>query len=242
MHSTSLFYIRFASVEWNISCIWKSLWFNQYITFFITEHFKFISILSFKYAMKYAKGYVKIEFFGPHLVLKWTRLPLTDHCIDFEKGSLHFTFTEIICPPTGPGNLKFITDSLLLFGLKETFLIAQSKASVMWGDAMPHEMNKFTQKVSSPRLKKQHRLCNKIYNVWQGLFVYLQSIKATRACLGLAYSCNCRQSQIQSSPKAGTRLYITGLFATIVGNVSNLQRFIIYSEKQLKDIKIPPNL
>ena len=37
-------------------------------------------------------------------------------------------------------------------------------------------------------------------------------------------------SRIQSSPKAGTWLYITGLFVTIVGKVSNLQRFIFLEE------------
>ena len=74
---------------------------------------------------------MKIEFFGRHFVLKWTRLPLTDRCIGSEKGILHFTFTEIGCPATGPGDIKFITDSLPLFRLNETFLIAKSEASVM---------------------------------------------------------------------------------------------------------------
>ena len=59
---------------------------------------------------------------------------------------------------------------------------------------------------------------------------YLQSITTTRAYLRLVYSCNCRQSRIQGSLKAGTRLYITGLFATIEGKVSNLQRFISLEE------------
>ena len=40
-------------------------------------------------------------------------------------------------------------------------------------------------------------------------------------------------SKIQSSPIAGTRLYITGLFATIVGKVSILQRFISLEEINL---------
>ena len=71
----------------------------------------------------------------------------------FEKGILHFTFTEIGCPATGPGDLRFIMDSLPLFGLNETFLIAKSEAPTMWGDAMPHEMNEFIKKVSSIVLK-----------------------------------------------------------------------------------------
>ena len=80
---------------------------------------------------------MKIEFFGRHFV----RLSLTDRWIGSEKGILHFTFTDIGCPATGRGDLKFTTYSLPLFGLNETFLIAKSKASMMWGDAMPHEMN-----------------------------------------------------------------------------------------------------
>ena len=43
VRSTSLF-IGFASLEGNISFIWKPMWFNQYITFFFIEYFKFISI------------------------------------------------------------------------------------------------------------------------------------------------------------------------------------------------------
>ena len=78
---------------------------------------------------------------------------LTDRWIGSEKGILHFNFAEIGCSATGPGDLKFTTDSLPLFGLNETFLIAKSEASMMWGDAMPHEMNKFTKKVSSTLLK-----------------------------------------------------------------------------------------
>ena len=76
--------------------------------------------------MNYAKGYIKIEFFGRHFV----RLPLTDRKIGSEKGILHVTFTEIGSPATGPGDLKFTTDSLPSFGLNETFLIAKSKASM----------------------------------------------------------------------------------------------------------------
>ena len=44
---------------------------------------------------------------------------------------LHLTFTEIGCPDTGPGDLKFITDSLPLFGLNETFLIVKPEVSMM---------------------------------------------------------------------------------------------------------------
>ena len=50
------------------------------------------------------------------------------------------------------------------------------------------------------------------------------------AYLTLVYSCNCKQNRIQSSPKAGNRLYITGLFATIVEKASSLQRFISLEE------------
>ena len=72
VRSTSLF-IGSASLGGNISCIWKSMWFNQYITFFVTEHFKFISIcfevlrsLCWSIAtLTYAKGYMKTEFLAP---------------------------------------------------------------------------------------------------------------------------------------------------------------------------------
>ena len=46
---------------------------------------------------------------------------VTDRWIGSEKGVLHFSFTEIGCPSTVPGDLKFITDSLHLFGLNKTF-------------------------------------------------------------------------------------------------------------------------
>ena len=59
----------------------------------------------------------------------------------------------IVCPATGPGDLKFIIDSLPLFGLTETFLIAKSEASMMGGDAMPHEMNKLIKSFCSTPLK-----------------------------------------------------------------------------------------
>ena len=45
---------------------------------------------------------------GHHFVLKWTWLPLTDRLIGSQKRVLHFTFTEIGCPATGTGDLKFI--------------------------------------------------------------------------------------------------------------------------------------
>ena len=54
-----------------------------------------------------------------------------------EKGTLNFTFTVIVCPATGPGDLKFITDSLPLFVLNQTYLIAKFEASIMCGDALP---------------------------------------------------------------------------------------------------------
>ena len=43
----------------------------------------------------------------------------TDPWIGSQKGILHFPFTVIVCPATGPGDLKFITDSLPLFGLNQ---------------------------------------------------------------------------------------------------------------------------
>ena len=76
VHSKSLF-IGFASLEGNISWIWKSMWFNQYITFFFTKHFKFISICfevlrGLCWSMRqwiHAKGYMKIDFLAA--ILFW---------------------------------------------------------------------------------------------------------------------------------------------------------------------------
>ena len=91
----------------------------------------------------------KFNFYSRHFVLK----SLTDFWIGSEKRILHFTFTVIICPATGHGDLKFITDSLPFFGLNQTYLIAKCEASMMWGDAMPHEMNKVIKSFSSTPLK-----------------------------------------------------------------------------------------
>ena len=65
------------------------------------------------------KDTLKLNFYCRHFVLKRTRLhvPLTDPII--ETGILHFTFTVIVCPATGPGDLNFTTDSLSLFGLNQ---------------------------------------------------------------------------------------------------------------------------
>ena len=87
---------------------------------------------------------------------------------------------------------KFITDSLPLFELKETFLTAKSEESMIWGDVMPHEMNEFTKKVSSTLLKNTTGFVKKIQWLTASVF-YLLSIKATRVYLRLVYSCNCRQ-------------------------------------------------
>ena len=62
--------IGFATLSGNISCIWKSMWINQYITFFFTEHLKFISICFnvfkrslLKHRYNYVKGYNEKCFF-----------------------------------------------------------------------------------------------------------------------------------------------------------------------------------
>ena len=93
---------------------------------------------------------------------------------------------------------------------------------------MPHEMKEFAKKVSSTPLEKNKtHTIGFVKNITMSDSVYLFIWnRMDRAYLRLVYSCNCRQNRIQSSPKAGTRLYITCLFATIVGKVSNLQRFI----------------
>ena len=142
---TSLF-IGFATIKWNISRIWKPMWINQYITFFFKEHFKFVSIcldvfkgLCCNIATIMRKDTWKLNFYSRHFILK----SHTDLWIGSEKGILHFTFTVIVCPGTGPGDRKLITDNLSLFVLNQTYPIAKSEASVVCGDAMPHEMNEF---------------------------------------------------------------------------------------------------
>ena len=164
------------------------MWFNQYITFFFTEHFKFISIcfevlrgLCWSIAtMNTRKRIHENWIFGSPFCFEMDKVTSYWPLNRLWKRILHFTFTEIGCPATGPGELKFITDSLPLFGLKETFLIAKSEASMMWGDAMPHEMKEFTKKVSSTLLKKtHHRLCFKKITMSDSVCFYLQSIKAT---------------------------------------------------------------
>ena len=163
------------------------MWFNQYITFFFTEHFKSIPIcfevlrglcwrLEASLQWITPKDTWKLICFGHHFVR-------SDCWIGSEKGVLHFNFTEIGCPATVPGDLKFITDSLPLFGLNETFLIAKSEASMMWGDAMPHKMNKFTKKFSSSLMKKHHRLCLKKKILCLTASVCLFAIDKCNSCL-----------------------------------------------------------
>ena len=165
------------------------MWINQYLTLFFIEHFKFISICFavlkrsvLEHRYKYAKGYTELTFYGRHFVLKRTRQSFIYHWIGSEKGIMHFTFTVIVCPATGPGYLKFITDSLPLFGLIETFLIAKSEASMMWGDAMPHEMNEFIKSFSCTPLKKHARLWNKIYHFWSSVCLFFTIVKGN-SCL-----------------------------------------------------------
>ena len=108
------------------------MWFNQYITFFFTEHFKFISVcfevlrgLLLKHHYNDLRERIHENWiFGCHFVLKWTRLPLTDRWISSEKGILYFSFTEISCP----GHLKFVTDSLPLFELNKTFFYSDLRS------------------------------------------------------------------------------------------------------------------
>ena len=59
-----------------------------------------------KHRYNYAKGYMEIDFYGRHFVLKRPRLSLTDLWIGCQKGILHFTFTVIVCPATGPSDLN----------------------------------------------------------------------------------------------------------------------------------------
>ena len=138
----------------------------------------------------------KLNFCGCHLVLKWTRLSLTELWIGSEKGILLFNFTVIVCPATGPGNLKFITDSLPLFGLNQTYLIATSEVTMMGGNAVPHEMNEFIWSISSTPWKYfEIKFTISDLACFFCFFCFLffsQLKKAVRVCLRLVYSCNCR--------------------------------------------------
>ena len=102
--STSLF-IGFAGLEGNISCIWKSMWINQYITLFFIEHSKLISIcfdfpsvlmfwksLCWSIATITRKDKLNLNFYGRHFVLKRTRLPLTDPWI----GSAFYFYSNCV--------------------------------------------------------------------------------------------------------------------------------------------------
>ena len=173
------------------------------------------------------KNTVKLIFYGRHFVLKKTRLPLTDPWIGCEKGILHFTFTVIVCPATGPGDLKFITDSLPLFGFNQTSLIVKSDAPMMWGDSMSHEMYEFI---------KYSLECHVTWNVrihkiqpWKHSRPWNKIYHFCRRCLFISHIRK-RQLVFVVILKAGTRLYIDDLFATIIGKVSNLQRFISLEE------------
>ena len=82
-------------------------------------------------------------------------------------------------------------DSLPLFGLNQTYLIAKSEASMKLGDAMRHEMNK---PFSSTALKNMpgFEVTFTINFMIQCLFVFSLSKEANRVFLRLVYSCNCR--------------------------------------------------
>ena len=80
------------------------------------------SVLNHHY--NYMKGYMEIGFIGPPFCFKKDKTTSYWHLNRLRKGVLYFTLTVIVCPATGPGDLKFITDSLPMFGLNQTFLIA----------------------------------------------------------------------------------------------------------------------
>ena len=49
-----------------------------YILFHITFKINFYKGCLLKHRYNYAKGYLKIDYFDRHFVLKWTRLALTN--------------------------------------------------------------------------------------------------------------------------------------------------------------------
>ena len=74
------------------------MWFHQYIIFFFTKHFKFISIcfevlsgLFWNNASMETRERIH-ECFGRNFVLKWTRLPPTDRYIGSENRDPAFCF------------------------------------------------------------------------------------------------------------------------------------------------------
>ena len=141
---------------------------------------------------------MEIEFLWPPFCFKKDKTTLTDAWVGSEKGILHFTFT-VVCSTTGPGNLKFITDSLIV-GLNQSFLIlAKSDVPMMLGGAMPHEMYEFIKSFSCTPLKNtsgfEIKFCRR------RLFVS-HNRKKDNSCLFEA----CVQLQLQSgilgSPKS----------------------------------------
>ena len=124
----------------------------------------------------------KSNYYVRHFVLKSTRLPLTYPWIGSEKGILYFIFTVIVCPATGPGDLKFITDSQPSFGLNQTFLIAKSNASMMWGGANPHEIYEFNKSFSCTPLKNTSDFEIKFTISVVGVYLFLTIVKGN-SCL-----------------------------------------------------------
>ena len=99
---------------------------------------------------------------------------------------------------------------------------------------MPHEMYKFIKSFSCIPMKNTPSFEIKFTISVAGDFCLSQSKKATCVCLRLVYSCNCRVES-KAVLKLGTRFYIDYVFATIIGKVSDLQRFISLEEINILD-------
>ena len=85
---------------------------------------------------------------------------------------------------------------------------------MIWGDAIPHEMNEFTKTQRKSVLHAWKTPQALLKNAMSDSVCFLFAITILDLCIAAT-----ADSRIQSSPKAGTRLYVTGLFATIVGKV-----------------------
>ena len=119
---------------------------------------------------------MEIEFLWPPFCFK------KDKDTSYWPLILHFTFTVILCPATGPGDLKFITDSLSLFVLNHFFLITKSAAPMMWGGAMPHEMYEFVKLFSWKPLKSTPDFEIKLTISVVGVCLFLTIVK-NNSCL-----------------------------------------------------------
>ena len=155
---------------------------------------------------------------APILFRKWTRLSLTDCLI----GSA-FYFCSNRLSGYWSWRSQVHNGYSAFVWVKWNFSNRESEASIIWGDAMPHEMNKFIKLFSSNTSGFKIKCTISDPASVFFFFFFSQSKKATHVYLRLVYSCNCTV-KFKSSLRTGTWLYINDLFAKV--KVFSLQRFI----------------